>query len=60
MACRYGLGRLDELLEHADPVVDVLELAVLDVEGVATEARSLGEQDPLGFFGVDVTSTATV
>jgi hypothetical protein len=39
------LRRLDDLLFEADPVVDVLELAVLDVERVAAEARAVREQD---------------
>ena len=44
MAGRDRLGRLDDLLELADEVVGVLELAVLDVEGVAAEPRALGEE----------------
>src|SRR5947208_8370768 len=49
-AGRNRLGRLDDLLEHADPVVDVLELAILaGVVDVAAawlrELRPLGGQD---------------
>jgi hypothetical protein len=47
------LGRGDDLLDVADEVVDVLELAVLDVEGVAAEPGPVGEQDPSGLLGVD-------
>ena len=40
---RERLVGLDDLHELADEVVDVLELAVVDVEGVAAEARALRE-----------------
>src|SRR5262249_36264693 len=46
-------GRLDHLLLEANVVVDVLELAVLDVQRVATEARPLGEEHTARLLGVD-------
>ena len=60
MAGGQRLGGLDNLLEVANEVVDVLELAVLDVQGVATEPGPAGEQDPLASGASMVTSTATV
>jgi hypothetical protein len=60
VAGRDRLVGLDDLLQLADDVVDVLELAVLDVKGVAAEARPLREEDAAGVgrlhveFGRDV------
>ena len=53
-AGRDILGRDDLLLDHPDEVVDVVEPVVLDVEGVAAERRSVGEQDALGARRRDV------
>src|SRR5829696_951016 len=47
-------GGLDRLLVAADEVVDVLELSVLDVQGVAAEAGAVREQHPGGVLGPDV------
>ena len=41
---RENVFPVDCLLEHAHPVVDVLQLAVLDVEGVAAESGALRER----------------
>ena len=58
---RNRLGRLDDLLDEADPVVDVFQLAILDVQRVPTEAGAVGEQDPRGLLGIDdLTSTPIV
>src|SRR5277367_1598982 len=53
VADRQRLGRLDDLLKVADEVVGVLELAVLDVQGVAAEPGPMGEQDSTGVRRVD-------
>src|SRR5262249_51267975 len=53
VAERDGLGGLDHLLLEADEVVDVLQLAVLDVERMPAEAGALREQYAARFFGVD-------
>ena len=47
LAGRHVLGRDDLLLEHADEVVDVVQPVVLDVEGVAAEARAVREEHAL-------------
>ena len=46
-------GGLDDLLDVSDEVIYVLELAVLDVEGVAAEPGPVREQDTLGILGVE-------
>jgi hypothetical protein len=50
---RDVLGRLDDLLLEANPVVDSLQLAVLDVQGVAAEPRALREENSTRLVGVD-------
>ena len=44
VAGRDRYGGFDDLLDHADPVVDVLQLAVFDVEGMAAESGAVREQ----------------
>ena len=46
MADRQRLGRRDDLLGVTDEVVDVLELAVLDVQGVAAEPAPWANRTP--------------
>ena len=45
---RNVIGADDLLLQAADEVVHVMQPIFLDVEGMATEAGALGEQDALG------------
>src|SRR5512133_257100 len=49
-----GLVGLDDLLELPDEVVDVLEPAILHVQGVAAEPRALGEDDAASFRRLDL------
>ena len=54
VTARDRLGRFADLLFEAHEVVGVLELAVLDVEGVTAEPRAVCGQDTLGLLGLDV------
>ncbi len=56
----HRLAGLDDLLLEPDKVVDVLELAVLDVERVAAEPRTVREQDSPASSVSIFTSTAIV
>ena len=48
LAGRHVLGADDHLLGDADEAVDVVQPVVLDVQGVAAEARADREQHALG------------
>ena len=54
MSGRDRLARLDDLDALADEVVDVLQRAAADVEGVAAEARSLREDHAAGLRRLDL------
>jgi hypothetical protein len=51
---RYRLGRFDDLLEHAHPVIDVFQLAVLHIQGVPAEPGPVTEQHTGRISGMDV------
>src|SRR3954447_4684525 len=55
---RHVLVGDDLLLEAPDEAVDVVQPVVLDVQGVAAEARAVREQDAVGARHVDVDDSA--
>jgi len=48
------IRRLDDLFLHADPVVDILELPVLEVKRVTAESGAVGEQHAGGVGCLDL------